>query len=407
MSSRTGPPVDLSALSGLAPELAEMLVSVACDIAVVLDEGGVVQNVAVGGSQPVASTAGAWIGQHWTETVTDEMRPKAEEILDDLASTGRSRLRHLSHASVVGSEFPIAYTAVRLGEQGPTLAVGRDLRMVASMQQRLVDAQQGIERDYWQRRQAETRYRLLFQIAADPALVVDAATLEVIDANRGAAALLGRALDQVVGQPVTAGIEPEAQAALREVLDGARVSSRGAAVESRLALGMGRIGITVTPFLSEGASVLLLQLRALPAAATPAGAGDAQALADAIFAGLVRRTPDAVVIVDFGGRVTLANEAFRQLVRFPAGQPIAGRELSEWIGHHERVVGDILTQVRSDGVVPLYGTRLRRSAEHHIDIELSAALVMDPDCAGLIIRVPHHQDSANPARGAGPEHDVH
>lgn len=407
MSKTPGPSADLSALSGLAPELAEMLVSVACDIALVLDDGGVVQSVAVGGAQPVASTAGTWVGQHWTETVTGDMRQKAEEILDDLASTGSSRLRHLSHASSAGSEFPIAYTAVRLGEQGPMLAVGRDLRMVASMQQRLVQAQQDLERDYWQRRQAETRYRLLFQVATEPLLIVDAGTLAVLDANRAAAVLLGRATEQLIGQPVGATIEPAAHAALDEMLRLAHVSGRAATGETRLAHGLGAIGVAVTPFQTDAASVLLLQLRALPLAESAAVATGAQALADAIYAALVRRTPDAVVIVDLAGRITLANEAFRELVQFPAGQAIAGRELSEWVGSHDGVVREILGAVRSHGGVRLLGSHLRHRQDRLIEVELSATLLMDPDCAGFIIRVSHQPESAGAPRGEGLDRDRH
>lgn len=44
--------VDLSALCELAPELAQLMVSVACDIALVHDDGGVIKSVALGGSRP-------------------------------------------------------------------------------------------------------------------------------------------------------------------------------------------------------------------------------------------------------------------------------------------------------------------------------------------------------------------
>ena len=42
------------------------------------------------------------------------------------------------------------------------------------MQQRLLQTQQSLERDYIRLRQAETRYRLLFDMAAEPVLIVDA-----------------------------------------------------------------------------------------------------------------------------------------------------------------------------------------------------------------------------------------
>lgn len=54
MSKKPRPFADLSALSDLAPELADMLVSVAYDIALVLDEGGVIRSVALGETQAVS-----------------------------------------------------------------------------------------------------------------------------------------------------------------------------------------------------------------------------------------------------------------------------------------------------------------------------------------------------------------
>lgn len=405
MSKRTGPPTDLSALSTLAPELAEMLVSVACDIALVLDDGGVIQSIALGGSEPVSTTAGEWVGRRWTDTVTGDTRRKAEEFLDDLVHTGKSRLRHVNHSSAAGPEIPIAYTAVRLGEQGPTLAVGRDMRVVTAMQQRLVQAQQDMERDYWQRRQAETRYRLLFQVAAEPVLILDANNFDVLDANRAAAILFGHSVDQLSGKPVMNSIDPDARPALQAVLDTARVSARVAEGETRLAHGMGSIGISVTPFQTDSATVLLL--RARPVGTPSPESSTAESRADAVFAGMVRRTPDAVVIADVEGRVILANQAFRQLVQFPVGLPIAGRVLSEWLGDRDMEVRDILTMVRSDGFVRLLSTRLRREPEQAIDIELSATLILDHDSVGFIIRASHHKDSGHGTGHGSTDHAVH
>ena len=133
MSKRNGDNADLSALSGLAPELAEMLVSVACDIALVLDDVGVIKSVSLGAIDPVVSNTNDWAGRRWSDTVTGDMRQLAEDFLEDLSSRGVSRKRQLNHSSVTGAEIPYSYTAVRLGQQGPTLAVGRDMRAVMAM----------------------------------------------------------------------------------------------------------------------------------------------------------------------------------------------------------------------------------------------------------------------------------
>ena len=165
--------VPLSALSALAPELASTVASLAGDIALVIDDAGVVRNVAVGEAALGAST-NAWIGRPWADTVTGDTRRKIEDLLTEVQHGGRSRRREVNHPSAAGSDIPVAWAAVRLGEQGPVLAVGRDLRAVAAIQQRFLESQQELERDYWKRRQTEARYRLLFQVATDAVLVLDA-----------------------------------------------------------------------------------------------------------------------------------------------------------------------------------------------------------------------------------------
>ncbi|MGQ0699879.1 MAG: PAS domain-containing protein [Panacagrimonas sp.] len=405
MSKRSGPKADLSALSGLAPELAEMLVSVACDIALVLDDGGVIQSVALGGGEPVAPPAGEWVGRNWADTVTGETRQKAEDFLDDLAATGKSRLRHLNHSSMAGADIPIAYTAVRLGEQGPTLAVGRDLRAVAAMQERLVQAQQDMERDYWQRRQAETRYRLLFQVAAEPVLILNASNFEVIDANRAAAVLFGRPVEKLTGRSVMDVLDPGAHAALRELFDAVCSAERVVEGETRLAHGMGAINVSVTPFQTDSATVLLLRARSVGLVAEETATAESRA--EAVFAGLMRRTPDAVLICDLEGRVILANPAFRELMQFSANQSMAGCAVTDWIGDSQAVMQGILALVKSDGHVRLASARLRREHEQVIDVELSATLIPDHDSIGFIMRAAHHNDAGNRSGNGSLEQAFH
>ena len=45
------------------------------------------------------------------------------------------------------------------------------LRAQMTLQQRLVSAQMSMERDYWQLKHAQTRYRLLFQVSSEALLI--------------------------------------------------------------------------------------------------------------------------------------------------------------------------------------------------------------------------------------------
>lgn len=91
-----------------------------------------------------------------------------------MTATGLGRRREVNHPSGLGDAVPVSYTAIRLGAEGPLLAVGRDLRSV--------DAQRDTEQAYWKARQADSRYHLLFQVATDAMLLVDGQTGRIVDA---------------------------------------------------------------------------------------------------------------------------------------------------------------------------------------------------------------------------------
>ena len=205
-------------MSDWAPQLAEAFVSLASDIALVLDDNGVVLNVAQGGASPLAPSAQEWVGRSWADTVTGETRGKINLLLKDVVSTGFARRREVNHPSAAGADIPVAYTAMRLGAQGRVLVVGRDLRAVAAIQQRFVDVQREMERGYWRTRQSEARYRLLFQVANDAVFVVDAETLNILEANDAAAQLFDMPVPQLQGRPVTFGFEKRSRGAVEELL---------------------------------------------------------------------------------------------------------------------------------------------------------------------------------------------
>ncbi|MET1082226.1 MAG: PAS domain-containing protein, partial [Burkholderiales bacterium] len=164
----------MKSLGGLDPEAAATLIAAATDVALIVDGEGVIRDLSFGSEELSQEGYRTWLGQPWAETVTLESRPKVEALLREAASKAVPRWRHINHPSSRGADVPVLYSAVQVGQEGRVVAVGRDLRAVAALQQRLVDAQQSMERDYWRLRHVETRYRHLFQMASEAVLIVDA-----------------------------------------------------------------------------------------------------------------------------------------------------------------------------------------------------------------------------------------
>lgn len=384
---------DLGALAGLAPALATTFASIASDIALVIDPEGVIRSVALGDA-PISRQASQWVGLPFVDTVTHDTRGKIAQLLDEVDATGVSRRREVNLPGSEGLEIPVAFAAIRLGANGPVLAVGRDLRAIAAIQQRFVEAQQELERDYWRQRQAESRYRLLFQVATDAVMVVDAATLTIIEANRAAADLFGSAPDRMIGQPATVGIDPASRPAVDELLVTARSSGRPAELRARLgaqspALMMPLVDVSATPFraAAEGSNQQLLLVR-LRGAETRSG-DVARRLSQ-----FVENTPDAVVITDSAGRVQSANPAFMDLC--PVGlteTQLRGHTLAEVLGDPSHRLAALVGEVRRNGIAsqvraPVGGLAGGRTGGAALEVEVSAALLAegDQECIGFTLR---------------------
>jgi transcriptional regulator PpsR len=383
---------DLGVLSDLAPQLAQTFVSIASDIALVVDAQGVIRSVAVG-HEPISGNAHDWVGKAWTDTVSGDTRRKVELLLSEARTGAVTQRREVNHRNESGHDIPVAYAAVRLGRDGPVLAVGRDLRAVSAIQQRFIDAQQAMERDYWRQRQAEARYRMLFQVATDGVLVVDAATLQVLEANRAASMLFGRAVEALTGQPATAAIAPSMRAAVEELFITARTSGRPGEIRAMVAPVSGpavmapSVDISATPFRADDVQLLLVRARSAESLSDPADA--VQRLAD-----FVERTPDAVVITDSHGRVLMANPAFTTLCqdasRSLRSRPTAasGHALIELLGDPKGQLPSLLSEARLHGIAEQRAVSVGHASGASLDVEISAALLAegDQECLGLTLR---------------------
>ncbi len=358
----------LSQLSELAPELASTVVRVAGDIALVIGADGVICNVAEG-QVPLGSQGQEWLGRPWAEIVPSAARQKVELLLQEAQNHGVSRRRELNHPTTGGTEIPVSWAAVRLGASGPVLAVGRDLRAVSAIQQRFLDAQQEMEREYWQRRQAESRYQQLFQVAHDAVLVLDAETFAVLEANPAAGPLLGASASELVGHTLRRFIDPPLRPTLDELLVTARASGHAAEMRLKVASTDLPIDLSATPFRAEDKMCLLLRARRALASAS-----DPQAVLD-----FIGQTPDAVVVTDSAGRVLWSNRAFAQMCDSSHESRLKGHLLAEAVGGDPAQWATLLARVRRRGIVGQATVTLRLPGAQPLRAGVSAALLTEGD----------------------------
>ena len=385
MSLRDEPPPNLSGLSKWAPELAKTFVSLSSDIALVLDDDGVIQEVAQGNSATLTQAAHQWVGRPWIDTVTGETRSKVTQLLQEVTSTGLARQRQINHPVGGGGNLAVSYTAIRLGVNGPLLAVGRDLAAISAIQQRFLGAQQEMERSYWQARQAESRYRVLFQVATDAILVVDAETFEILDANQAASKLFDIPVEQIIRRAISFGFERHSHNAINELLVNARSNAQGGGQQADIRVRLlGKISATnmsATPIRADNAMRLLVRVRTIDMPGTPANL-------NGTLARLVDGATDGVVVTDPFGRIQFANPAFLKLAQMSSEAEVKGRPLMDWVSVSEDQFANILAQVRRFGITRRIDSKLLSSNAQISEVEFSCALLTEgeQECIGFTIR---------------------
>ena len=387
-------------LGGLDAASAARLAGTAGDVALVLDEQGSVLDVMAGGIDLPEPELRSWRGQAWADTVTAESRPKIEQLLADARADGGSappRWRQVNHALPGQEDVPVLYATVRLpAPDGPpgtlrnagrVVAIGRDLRGVVTLQRRLVEAQQALEREYWRFREAETRYRHLFEVSSEPVVIVDAATQRIVEANPAARALCAGGRTRLVGASVGSLFDAGHGPRVQDLMAAARSIGRQAPVPVQLADG-GAVLVSASMYRQDEASFVLLRL--LPAsapagrpsaAATGTGASDSSS---ALLQGFVEHSPDGLVFCDHGGVVLSANPAFLMLAQLGSESQVRGQPLDRWVGRTGVEIGVLIGNLRQRGTVGLFQTSMRGEFGARTEVEVTGAVVPSADGPGTL-----------------------
>lgn len=362
-------------LSGLDAEAAASLLGGVADLVLVIDGKGVIQDIALGAEELLNLGCREWIGQSWASVVTVESRPKVEALLADAQGGRRPAARQVNHPSLsAGNDLPVSYRVVPVrstgkGQGGPVIAMGRDLRPERELQQRLVSAQVSMERDYWRLRHVETRYRLLFQQASEPILILDAGSEKLEEANPAAENLFGDAIRKA-SWLLPASLVPESAQALRECMVRVRATGRCDPFMVQMERGGEQFELTLSLFRQENSSHLLVRLSPASAIARP-GTDTLPQLAE-----LLQQAPDAFVVTDTEGRVLQVNRAFLDLTQVTSDDVVRGESLDRWLGRSGVDLNVLVSNLRQHGAVRLFATQLRGEFGNTTEVEISAVAAM-------------------------------
>jgi transcriptional regulator PpsR len=262
---------------------------------------------------------------------------------------------------------------VRTNKDRRIVAVGRDQRAMATLQQRLVEAQQAMEREYARIRDSEKRYRMLFQLAAEAVLIVDAEQQRVLEANPAALALLGqegRKSDtrRVVGAVFSELFEKNSRQAALSFVAALRVAPRVDNVHVLLNGDKDAVLLSGSLFRQENENQLLVLLSRV-------GGGGPVAGEKANLLRIIEKMPDAFLVTDTDRRVLTANSAFVDLVQAANEEQTRGQPLDRWLGRSGMDIDVLFANLRTNGFVRHFSTTLRGEFGATEDVEITAVSI--------------------------------
>ncbi|KAA5804020.1 transcriptional regulator PpsR [Alkalicaulis satelles] len=359
------------ALSAFIDEMAADLAANAADLALLVDHRGVIRDAAYSGDEFADEDAvDSWIGRKWIELVQDDSRDKISALLNAPAHAGKRRWRHVNHAQPGGHDLPVRYFTLPTGREGWTLAIGRDLRAAARMQKRLIEAQRAMEQDYARVREAETRFRLLFQLSSEGVIIVEGASSKVTDVNAAAARLLGRPAQRLEGRTLDGVFGPARSEAVRETLAVARKTGRTERVELTLEGAHQPCQLSASIY-RQGRDVHYLVRIAEMNAPAAAQSGASLARLAAIL-------PDGLVLTGEDGKILSVNEAFADIVQLSDVKAAAGTPVETYLGRTETEVNVLMANLREHGVIRNFATMVRSQHDLREPVEVSAVAAPGP-----------------------------
>jgi transcriptional regulator PpsR len=276
------------------------------------------------------------------------------------------------------------YSTVQVGDEKRVVAFGRDLRAISALQQRLVHAQQSMEADYARLQFGEMRYRVLFQLSSEAVLIVDSATMKIVEANPAADALFERGGGQLPGQALPDLVDPRSAEAVASLLTTVRVAGRADDVRAHLPDDRGEFVVSASLFRQDSTIYFLVRLSRVHADTIAAILPKSKTK----LLKVVENAPDGFVVTAQDGAIITANAAFLEMAELATEEQALGESLERWFGRPGVDLDVLIANLRQRGSMRLFATTIRGEFGAMSEVEISAVSVMNGGhpCYGFAVR---------------------
>lgn len=342
------------------------LVTAAADIAMLIDGAGVISDIALNDETLLGSVGKTWIGSRFVDVVTVDSRGKAEKLLAENAVIAIGSWREVNHSIPGSDDLPISYSIVTLSQDGQRLALGRDQRAIAMLQQKLVETQLALESDYTRLRNAEAQYRVLFDTASEAIVIVDAANCKILEANIFARRTIEADGHRILGANLENLFARRSRSDLEELIAATRASGSTETADLVLFSGDKSISVVASFYRQQGATRVSLRFDLAVQGTLDPNAHD-------LIAKAGRELPDAIVVTDTELQVVAANGSFLDLAEIATSAQAIGRSFGEMIGRRGLEMGVVKTAIDTNVSVRCFSTIMTTAFGASVDVELSGA----------------------------------
>lgn len=348
-------------------------VAAGCDICLIISPGLDIEGVICGPHHGalVAKTA-AWRGVALLSLFSYDSVQKLTARLVNREKTAQGNvILELNHDPRSGLDLPVRYSLLPIGNAGGLLMLGRDLSPLQEVQQRLVETQLSMERDYEAQRELETRYRVLMEVNVSPIMILSMTSGKIVDMNSAAVQLIGGTRADLVDAPAGQEFDARRKGELLESLSSMATADAAGPVELTIRRANRRVQVFPTLFRAGGDKLLLCRLEL-----TDAARAQNDELGDALGR-LFHNGIDGLVFLEADGTIKAANEAFLNLTDSPSQASVGGRSLSEFLTRGEVDLRVLLDNVKRVGRLRHYATRLNTDFGGQVSVQISANCFQD------------------------------
>ncbi len=361
-----------NAIDTLDSASAAELVSHVADTVLIMDQNGIIENV-LNTQTPGFNHLKHLIGKSWAESSSTESRKKIEALLSPHQSADSQKWRQINLTIPNNPDLPLMVSVLHLKKDNKILGIGRDLRNLANLQQRLVEAQQAIETDYLRLRFAEARYRQLFDLSTNAHIIIDGSTFKIIEANSVAQQLMVDKTRRIVGRSLAEFIDMSDFTQLQELLNNSRNINTPKKASVKLVKNSIQAEVTVNFLREENQTVFLINITPLSEIIQDFKLNpNNERLINAI-----QFSSDAFVITDLNGKIFSCNHTFVEMTQVENASDLVDEPIDNWLGRASIDLRIILNNLKDKNSIKHYITNIIPNGNSTgTEVEVSAVKVV-------------------------------